>query len=397
LVDLDGFSEINDVLGSEWGDAILSDVAARLVRDLDDGETVARLGEDEFGVLLTAAGGEEIANVAERVRQSLGRPFVIDGVRVAMTVSIGAALLTERDATFAVVLRRAGAALSAAKEAGQGALEIFDHDHEANDVSRLALVAELREALVEGQLLVYYQPLVDLSTRTVRGVESLIRWQHPKHGLLTADAFIRQAERSGLTKAIRRFVLEATALKWREWKSRGIDLELAVNLGAIDMLDISLPDEIEDLLERHGIQPWNLVLEITERTLIGDEWRTAQVIDRLDQIGVRLAIDDFGTGYSSLASLLRFPVHQVKLDQSLLAGVPGDKAAEAIVTGSVEIAHAVGATVVAEGIETQEQWNFVNRIGCDIAQGYLLGRPGPGDELETLLATAPSVTSQLAA
>ena len=322
---------------------------------------------------------------------------MIDGVRVAMTVSIGAALLTERDATFAVVLRRAGAALSAAKEAGQGALEIFDHDHEANDVSRLALVAELREALVEGQLLVYYQPLVDLSTRTVRGVESLIRWQHPKHGLLTADAFIRQAERSGLTKAIRRFVLEATALKWREWKSRGIDLELAVNLGAIDMLDISLPDEIEDLLERHGIQPWNLVLEITERTLIGDEWRTAQVIDRLDQIGVRLAIDDFGTGYSSLASLLRFPVHQVKLDQSLLAGVPGDKAAEAIVTGSVEIAHAVGATVVAEGIETQEQWNFVNRIGCDIAQGYLLGRPGPGDELETLLATAPSVTSQLAA
>jgi EAL domain-containing protein (putative c-di-GMP-specific phosphodiesterase class I) len=192
-------------------------------------------------------------------------------------------------------------------------------------------------------------------------------------------------------------VLESSARQWEEWSSIGIKLEIAVNLSAIDLHDVSLPEEIALLLERHGIPPWNLILELTERTLIRDERRTHEVVDRLRGFGVRLAIDDFGVGYASLSSLRRFPVQIVKLDRSLLADVPGEPTAEAIVRGSVELAHAIGATVVAEGIESREQWTFAYTLGCDIAQGYLVGRPVTGDEIGELLEGTPAVTPPVAA
>ena len=231
----------------------------------------------------------------------------------------------------------------------------------------------------------HYQPQADLALQQIRAVEALVRWQHPERGLLSAAEFISHAERSGLVRDLRHFVLETSARQWSEWRARGIDLELAVNLSAVDMLDVSLPDEVEDVIARYGIPPWNLVLEITERILVGDERRAGQVIARLNRIGVRLSLDDFGTGYSALASLRKFPVEQVKLDRSLLAGVPGDAGAEAIIGGCVEIAHGIGATVVAEGVETREQWRFVYLMGCDIAQGYLVGRPMPAHEITALL------------
>lgn len=397
LIDLDGFSEINDVLGYSGGDALLSQVADRLRRDFDDCHLVARLGEDEFGVLLRNSGRVEVATVAARVARTFLEPFLVDDVRVAVTVGIGATVLGEHGTDFATVLRRAGIALSIARQEGQDSFQIYDPLSEASDISRLALTAELREALDRGQLLVHYQPQVDLGTRTVRGVEALLRWQHPERGLLTAGAFITHAERSGLAREIRNFVLETSARQWREWSTLGIDLELAVNLSTTDMLDASLPDEIAVLIDRYRIPPWNLVLEITERTLVGDERRTGQIVDRLNRIGVRLAIDDFGTGLSSLASLKRFPVHQIKLDRSLLADVPGDATAEAIVSSSVEIGHALGATVVAEGIETRDQWRFAFIVGCAVAQGYLVGRPVPGDEIPELLQATPAVSRIAAA
>lgn len=397
LVDLDAFSEINQVLGSERGDALLSQVAERLRRHLHDYGGIARLGEDEFGVALAGADRAEITTVADRIEKALAEPFLVAGVRVAVTASLGAALLREHGSDQDTVVRRAGMALATAKEAGQRKLQIYDSHHEASDVSRLALTAELREALDGGQLLVHYQPQVDLATRAVRGVEALVRWQHPERGLLTADHFIVQAERSGLATELRAFVLETAARQWHEWKRLGIELELAVNLSTVDMLDVSLPDEIASLLERYGIPPWNLILEITERTLVSDEQRTGDIVDRLGQIGARLAIDDFGTGQSSLASLRQFPVQQIKLDRALLACVPGDPAAEVIFRSCVKIAHAIGATVVAEGIETREQWKLAFTLGCDIAQGYLIGRPVSGDELSELLQVPPLVTHQTAA
>ena len=385
LADLDGFSEINDALGSESGDVLLRQIAVRLRHDLADCAAVARLGEDEFGALLQHAVESDVELVASRVRESLARPFVVDDVPVAVTVSVGAAMFPEHGPDFDTVLRRAGTALSTAKTEGRSSVQLFDFAHDTSDVSRLAFAAELRQALDTGQLLMHYQPQMDLATRQLRCVEALVRWNHPQRGLLAADSFISYAERSGLATELRQFVLEASARQWAEWRDSGIEVELAVNLSALDMLDVSLPDQIEDLVHRYEIPGWKLILEITERALVGDEWRARMVAERLGKIGVRLSIDDFGTGYSSLASLRGFPIQQVKLDRSLLADVPGDKGAEAVVGGSVEIAHGLGATVVAEGVETRDQLRFVYLMGCDIAQGYLIGRPAPAGETESLL------------
>jgi diguanylate cyclase (GGDEF)-like protein len=396
VLDVDGFSDMNQVFGSDGGDALLAEVALRLRRELAGCDVVARLGDDEFGALLDDTRVSGIGAVAERVRSCLEPPIVADGVPVAVTVSMGAAVLGAGGGDFATVLRQAGAALAAAKAEGGGDLQVYEPRHEAADASRVLLTAELREALANGELRLHYQPQADLLTRRIRGVEALLRWQHPTRGLLAAHEFIRVAERSGVATDIRRFVLETATAQWQEWSSIGISLELAVNLSAIDLHDVSLPEEVALLLDRHGLPPRKLILEITERTL-GDEARTREVVERLNALGVRLAIDDFGTEYASLSSLRRLPVHVVKLDRSLLADVPGEPTAEAIVGGSVELAHAIGAIVVAEGIETREQWQFVQMLGCDVAQGYLVGRPAPADEISELLQDAPAVTPQIAA
>jgi len=390
LVDVDGFSEINDALGSSNGDVVLAQVGERLRRALA-AEVVARMGEDEFGVLIRGGSEGEISAAADRIERALSEPFVVDGVRIAVTVSVGAAPLNGPDIDVPAALRRAGAALMNAKEPGRGKLQIYDASYVASDSSRVALAAELRDALREGQLVVHYQPQADLLTHAVRGVEALVRWEHPERGLLTAGAFIGEVERTGLATRLRSHVLETASQQWQEWSALGINLELAVNVGTVDILDASLPGEIADLLARYRIPPWSLVLEITERTLIGDERRTQQVLDALGRIGVRLAIDDFGIGESSLASLRRFRIQQVKLDRSLMADIPGDPAAEAIVGGSVEIAHALGATVVAEGIETDDQWTCAATFGCDVAQGYLVGRPGPAAEITRRVLSSPIV------
>jgi diguanylate cyclase (GGDEF)-like protein len=397
LCDVDGFSEINDMLGSESGDELLAEVASRLARELDGTAILARLGEDEFGILVEASDRRGVMAFVGRIRRGLGYPYSVGGMPIALSVSVGAAFVEDDIDALPTAVRKAGAALSAARCDGAGGFELFDEAFEARDAPRLTLIAELRKALLEDELEVHYQPLADVSTRRIRGVEALMRWQHPERGLLTASEFIAEAERSGLTRELRRLVLHAAASQWREWRALGFELEIAVNLSAVDLLDVSLPKEIAELLERYELPPWNLVLELTERALIGDERRAVQVIERTHALGVRFAVDDFGTGYSSLASLLRAPVKQVKLDHSLLAGVPGDPAAEAIVTGSVELAHALGAAIVAEGIETYDQWVFVCDIGCDIAQGYLIGEPAPASEITALLEGAPSVTDLVAA
>jgi diguanylate cyclase (GGDEF)-like protein len=398
VVDIDGFSELNEIFGSDGGDTVLREVALRLRWELADCELVARLGDDEFGVLLDSARPDVIEGVATRIRSSLATPVVVDTVRVAVTVSMGAAPLEEQEeqGDFVSLIRRAGAALSVAKEAGDGEVRIYEPGHEAREASRAALLAELREGLEKEELLVYFQPQVDLVTRQVRGVETLLRWQHPERGLLAAGEFIHEAERSGLAKEFRCFVLESSARCWRGWNELGLTLEISVNLGPVDLLDTSLPNEVAVLLETYGIPPWNLILEITERTLVVDERRTHEVTTALRELGVRLAVDDFGAGYSSLASLQRFPIQIVKLDRSLLANASAEPAANAILRGSIELAHAIGATVVAEGVETREQWDLVHALGCDIAQGYLLGHPAPAGEIELLLQTAPAVTREAA-
>jgi diguanylate cyclase (GGDEF)-like protein len=386
LVDLDGFSEINSSLGSASGDRLLTEAGTRIQQTLDPARgVVARLGDDEFGVLIHDADESTSRLASERIRKRFAEPFVVDGVRVAVSVDIGAGLFPDHGPTLHSVLRCATVALAEAKAEDHNGVEVYRPAFAARDRSRLEIVAELRDALAADQLLVYYQPQADLLTQQIRGVEALLRWQHPQRGLLTAGEFITYAERGGLAQQLRRFVVDATAQQWLEWRMLGFDLELAINLSGADMLDPALPGELGELITAYDIPASNVVLEVTEHMLIADVRRARTIVERLHRLGVRISIDDFGTGYSSLASLRHFPIEQVKLDQSLFADVPGDDAAEAIVGGSVEIAHGLGALVVAEGIETREQWRFAYTMGCDIAQGYLIGEPAPAEELLAFL------------
>jgi diguanylate cyclase (GGDEF)-like protein len=392
LLDVDGFSELNDVFGSDGGDAVLLEIALRLRSELVDCEVVARLGEDEFAVLIASDSPSDVNWIAERISASLAPPITVDAVPVSVTASIGAAVIDDATLDFASVLRRASVALAAAKETRDGRARTYEPALDTRGGTR-----ELRDALANDELLVHFQPQVDLATRQIRGVEALVRWQHPTRGLLAAGEFIQHAEQSGLAKDIRRVVLESSARCWHDWDRLGLRLEIAVNLSAVDIHDTLLPDEVAVLLEVWGIPPWNLVLEITERTLIVDEHRAAEVVGALRALGVRLAIDDFGSGYSSLASLQRFPVQIVKLDRSLVAGLPGEPGADAIVRGSIDLAHALGAIVVAEGVETHEQWETVRALGCDVAQGYLVGRPMPAEDVARTLEGVPAVTHIAAA
>ncbi len=395
VVDVERFREVNETIGSENGDRLLAEVASRL-RGAFPERAVARIGEDEFGVLLTARDRSRLDEVVDGVRGALRAPFFVDGIEIGLEVRCGAAEYPEHGSDFDSLVHHAGLALSRAAEVREP-LAVYLPDPAKGDLARLRLKGELRQALGSDQLLVYYQPQADLATRSIRGVEALVRWRHPTRGLLSAGEFIQTAEQSGIISELGRFVLSAAVEQWREWKRDGLTIDMAVNLSTVDLLDLTLPSTITDLLIEHGMPAEYLVLEITERTLLHDEQQARKVLRQLDRIGVRLSIDDYGTGYSSLAMLKRLPVQQVKIDRSFVSGIPGDHENDEIVRSTVQLAHILGATVVAEGIETSTELNRLAVHGCDIGQGYLIGHPLPADQLAALLrARRPTADSPLA-
>lgn len=394
LVDIDSFHELNDTLGSDNGDRLLIEIANRLSA-LQQSPPVARLGEDEFGLLLEGADEHEVQAVAARIGAALEQPLELNGARVSAEVTLGAALIPAHGVDLTTLLKHAGVALTNAKEA-PSRLEIYDVATDTTELSKLTLTGELRQALREGQLLVYYQPQADLAMNVVRGVEALVRWQHPQLGLLEAKEFMPLAERNGLVSEIDRFVLETTADQWQRWQSIGLLLDVAVNISAVDLLDPELAERTKTLIWRHGLPPEYLILEITEHTLLRNEQRAKHTLERLRQIGVRLAVDDYGTGYSSLRYLRSLPAQQVKLDGTFTSGIPDDTTNVAIVGSTIALAHELGATVVAEGVESLSQWNHLAALNCDIAQGHLVGMPQAADELtEQLIATERSIRPAL--
>ncbi len=383
VVDLERFSEINQTIGAENGDRLLGEVGGR-IRGAVPGRPVARIGEDEFGVLLTALDRKRLNDLVDEIRAALKAPFLVDGIELELDARCGAAEHPEHGNDFDSLVHHAGLALSRAK-AMHESLALYLPDPNDGDLARLRLKAQLRQALHSDQLLVYYQPQADLATRSIRGVEALVRWRHPTRGVLAAGEFIQTAEQSGIITELGRFVLATALGQWREWRQEGLTLDVAVNLSTIDLLDLSLPGSITDLLIEYGMPAEYLVLEITERTLLHDELQARKVLRQLDRIGVRLAIDDYGTGYSSLAMLRRLPVQQVKIDRSFVSGIPGDRENDEIVRSTVQLAHILGATVVAEGVEKAAELDRLGAHGCDIAQGYLIGHPLPADQLGALL------------
>jgi diguanylate cyclase (GGDEF)-like protein len=391
IFDLDRFKEINDTLGHQSGDHVLRLLAQRLRAAMRDTDTVARLGGDEFGVLAPGTADSDTAlQLADRVQRAMERPFAVGGLTLEVEASIGIAVSPEHGDDVETLIRHADVAMYLSKETHRP--ELYDQECDHYSPDRLALVGELRRAIDEQELVVYYQPRIELSSGAARSVEALVRWNHPERGLLGPGEFLPLAQHTGMVRLITRYVLEAALQQCRAWRDLGLDVSVGVNLFSRDLLDGGLPDEVGRLLAQCRVEPRRLELEITEDTILIDPARTSVILEQLGERGVALAIDDFGTGYSSLNYLKRLPVDVLKIDRSFVSRMEVDENDAVIVRSTIELAHNLGLVVVAEGVENQETLVSLAELGCDHAQGFHLSRPVPPDELtEWLLARAPRV------
>jgi diguanylate cyclase (GGDEF)-like protein len=389
LLDLDRFKEINDTLGHQTGDAVLEDLAGRLTGVARASDTVARLGGDEFALVLSGAqDGASALFVAERIRRALEEPFSFDGLSLQLETSIGIAVFPVHGGDAEMLLRHADIALYASKESHVPVVYASEHDHHSPD--RLGLVAQIRRATESGELVVHYQPEVDLVSGETRRVEALVRWEHPERGLLLPDAFIPLARQSALIRPITRYVLDSALRQCRSWQDAGIDIGVAVNLAGRDLVDSRLEEEVSEALRRWKVEPQMLELEIPESVIMSECERTHKMLARLSERGVRVAVDDFGSGYASLSHLKQLPVDVLKIDRSFVQNIGTDENDDAIVRSTVDLAHRLGIGVVAEGVESEEVLRRLRSLGCDMGQGYCLARPAPAEELTAWLQAAGS-------
>ncbi|MDQ1569010.1 MAG: hypothetical protein QOF96_3890 [Actinomycetota bacterium] len=381
FLDLDRFKGVNDSLGHAAGDELIVAVADRLRSVVRPDDTVARFGGDEFVILCEELDHEwEAVAIAERIAETLALPFHVGDRPVVVSASIGLAFASSATETADSLLRAADCAMYRAKDLGRDRIELFDDDMRARALARLETENDLRGAIDAGQLEVYYQPVVELPGGAVNGVEALVRWQHPRRGLLAPSQFVGLAEESGLILPIGALVLTEACRQvalWNDGHPGRTPLTVAVNLSAHQLVFPGLRDIVAQALLDSALDPSLLHLEITETVLMEDVGSCGTALDSLKALGVRLAVDDFGTGYSSLLYLRRFPVDILKVDRSFVAGLGKSPADSAIVAGVVGLAHALGLVAVAEGVETTEQADGLARLGCKLAQGYLWSCPVP--------------------
>ncbi len=386
IMDLDRFKEVNDTFGHHTGDQLLEQLGERLGSVLRGSDTIARLGGDEFAVLLPTATLADAHQIAARLLELLEEPFSLGGLQLEIDASIGIALSPEHGTDADTLLRRADVAMYIAKRNGSGHA-LYNAEQDQHSPMRLALVGELRRAIDQNELSLYFQPKVSLKHGKVLCAEALVRWEHPRHGMLGPDEFVPVAEQTGLIRPLARSVLEAAVRQCNRWRQEGLDLAVAVNLSMRNLHDAEIVDTIRQLLSRWGIPPARLVIEITESSLMADAARAMEVLSRLQEMGVGISIDDFGTGYSSLAYLKRLPVDELKIDKSFVANMARDENDAAIVRSTIGLAHDLGLTVVAEGIEDQATWDLLVELGCDVGQGYYVSRPMPAATLGVWLTT----------
>ena len=389
LLDLDRFKEVNDSLGHSAGDQLLCQVAGRLAEALHDDDLMARLGGDEFAVFVNGVGIDVAEVVAERIRSGLAPPFSVDGVTLRMDASVGIALYPEHGDEVSTLLRRADIAMYNAKGRRAGHSVYSASSGGLGGEERLRLVEELHEAIHQRRLTVYYQPKVVTRTADVSGVEALVRWEHPDRGLLFPDSFLALAEESGLMRELTTAVMEQSLDQIKKWRLAGRDLSVAVNLSASSLVDLELPERVRQLLLTRLLPASALELEITEDFLMGDRERAREILTQLRGLGIRVAVDDFGTGYSSLAYLRELPIDELKLDRSFVQPMSIDPRAAAIVRSTIDLAHSLGMTLVAEGVEDEATAGHLASSGCDESQGFFFSRALPAIELELWLDERP--------
>ena len=385
VIDVDDFRTINETLGRESGDALIQTVAERLRTAVRNSDTVARMGGDEFGILPSDETDVETAEaIAWKVRSAFDEPFIIGGEVLNVRASIGIAFFPQHGRATADLLRRASQAMRQAKQAGLG-LGVFVAEPEDPTARRLTLLSELRAGIPRGELVLHYQPKIDLATRRTTGVEALVRWQHPTAGLLMPADFMPEAGRSELIEPLTTWVLDEALHQQRDWCDAGIDLTMAVNISARSLMrGGSLPDTVAQLTDTWNIAPGTLILELTENALIDAEGPV--ILELLHAMGERVAIDDFGTGHSSLVYLQRLPIDEIKVDRSFVMNLASVSSDAVIVRSTIDLAHNLGLTVVAEGVEDEVALGMLVEYGCDTAQGYLFSPALPAPELTAWLS-----------
>ncbi|MDE3077222.1 MAG: EAL domain-containing protein, partial [Chloroflexota bacterium] len=377
FLDIDGFKDVNDSFGHDQGDQLLCLVGPRLAAVLRESDTVARLGADEFAVLVQGVNGEEeAALIAGKMLKALERPFTIGNRLIEISASVGIALCPTHGEDAASLLRRADTAMYRAKHHRDGyALYASSHDETSSD--RLTLTAELRQAIEQDGLELFYQPKVRTKSRRLIGVEALARWPHPTKGYVSPSTFIPVAEKTGLVRPLTDWVLKTALQQLRVWHRGGLRMSVAVNLSMRDLRDPQLVEKLTRLLSEYGVDPTWLKLEITETMIMADPDQTMAVVTRLEEMGLSFCIDDFGTGYSSLSYLRQLPASEIKIDKSFVMDLLTDEHDATIVRSVIDLAHNLGRHTVAEGVETQEICAALGSLGCDAVQGYHIGRPMP--------------------
>jgi len=382
LLDIDNFKEVNDSFGHAAGDVLLRQMGARLREPLDAAHLIARLGGDEFGILLPGADVATAERTAHALLRALEQPFLSDDHALEVTASIGIAAFPRHGMDAETLLRRADVAMYAAKRTG-GTYAVYRQEDDPYDARRLLLRADLRRAIDHQDITLYYQPQVALATGTLTGIEALARWRHAERGWIPPAEFIPVAEHMGLIKPLTLYLVELAGRDAMALSKAGVDLSIAVNVSMRNLLDAHFPDMLEDVLARTGQPVDHLKLEITESAVMAEPGRVLETMKRLRAAGIRFSIDDFGTGYSSLAYLQRLPVEEIKIDRSFVAHMIGETGSTAIVRATIELGGSLGLDVVAEGVEDEQTWQTLKRMGCSAAQGYFIGRPMPVGELES--------------
>ncbi len=390
LIDLDHFKELNDTLGHQAGDRLLREIGPRLEASVPEADLVARVGGDEFAVLLPLGTTvEQCEFIAGRLARAIEEPFRFQGMTLLVRASVGIAMFPDHGRDVESLMQRADIAMYSAKSRGVGH-EVYSASRDGHSRARLALIGELPEAIDSGQIVVHYQPKFNLTTGEIDGAEALVRWEHPQFGLLGPGAFIPLAEQTGLMRPLTLRVLDDALRQCASWNEQGLRISVAVNLGAPNLLDLGLPTDVQSLLDKYGVDPSLLHLEITETIVAADPVRVIEIMKALGALGIELSLDDFGTGSSSLAYLRELPVQELKIDKSFILGMDEDEEAATIVQTIVGLAHNLGLRAVAEGIETEEAYRLLTEQGCDYGQGFLMGRPMPAAELSELARATPT-------
>ncbi|HJW54303.1 MAG TPA: EAL domain-containing protein, partial [Burkholderiaceae bacterium] len=382
FLDLDNFKTINDSLGHMMGDNLLKEVAHRLIECARETDTISRQGGDEFLILLPSLPNAEAATpVLEKLINRLSDPYIIAGNELTTSASIGVTFYPDDGNDFESLLKKSDIAMYRAKESGRNAYRFFDNQMNVDAVEKQFILSGLRKALARSEFELHYQPQIDITSGQIVGVEALLRWNHPELGMIAPGRFISIAEDSGLIVPIGEWVLREACRQAAFWQgSGGPPLNVAINLSAVQFKRGNIEHSVIDALEESGVNPALIELELTESILIGDTEKVLETVQRMKRLGIKLSIDDFGTGYSSLSYLKRFQVDKLKIDQSFVRNLDSDVENAAIVCAIIQMAHSLGLTTIAEGVEDNGALARLRDFGCDEAQGYYFARPMPRDE-----------------